>query len=493
MKKNILSLILIISFACAYIFMNSKKNEAIVFAVPQLPFSSDPMDYDDYAHHHALTSVFAKLVSINRNGEIFPDLSYRWVNEDNFKRWHFYIRKNITYSNGDLITIEDIKNNFKRIAYLKKIEKSESGFLEFLVGFETIKSPLDEIDGIKIDNDKITFEFRKEMPNALEKLSFGFYSLAHPTLYDHQNGKWKDTKKVIASGKYNVDEWSDDKFSLVFRTDIPSSDRDIRSIIFKEVRTIKSIEDLSEIDILAADQKTTLVDNEFIFNGSTTGLKIGYVECYSWKDDSNPLSNLNVRKWFRQKFYEGLKKEDFPITQSFFPLELKGVEEINDDSKVEKPKFSPYTISTAKIPKPMTIKGQVYKKSLSEIFSSAMSNLGENSGANIDFKEYDSNRKFDFLINGTGIEALEYWDTVKFMFKSKQGIQLPDMNGKIFAELEKKSPDINAINKELWEQAIIWPIRHYTSGFWFRKKSRIDYSKMNFNSPSIDFQFLKWN
>ena len=84
-------------------------------------------------------------------------------------------------------------------------------------------------------------------------------------------------------------------------------------------------------------------------------------------------------------------------------------------------------------------------------------------------------------------------DTVKFMFLSKEGIKLPDINGKIINELKKQNPDPNFINSQIWDQAVIWPIRHYSGGYWYKNESNINVELINVDSPSIDFQFVRWN
>ena len=133
------------------------------------------------------------------------------------------------------------------------------------------------------------------------------------------------------------------------------------------------------------------------------------------------------------------------------------------------------------------------KKSIAELISEALIALGQNSGASLVEKDYPTDEKYDVSITGTGIESVDYLETVRFMFLSKEGIKLPDSTGKILKELAQKNPDINIINREIWDQAIIWPIRHYSSGYWFKKESNIDYGQMNFDSASIDFQFLTRN
>ena len=133
----------------------------------------------------------------------------------------------------------------------------------------------------------------------------------------------------------------------------------------------------------------------------------------------------------------------------------------------------------------------INKKSIAEIFLNALDSLGEDSGSSLVKNNFTTDEMYDVSILGTGIESVNYLETVKFMFLQKEGIKLTDSTGKILKELALENPDINVINKEIWDQAIIWPIRHYSIGYWFKKDSNIDYSEINFESASFDFQFLK--
>jgi hypothetical protein len=88
----------------------------------------------------------------------------------------------------------------------------------------------------------------------------------------------------------------------------------------------------------------------------------------------------------------------------------------------------------------------------------------------------------------TGILIEEPMQDVRFMFFSKEGIRLPDEDGSIRDELEKQIPDLQIINKLLWDQAIIWPVTHYAAGLW--AKPGIDFSLINLIIPPTDFQWL---
>jgi ABC-type oligopeptide transport system substrate-binding subunit len=498
MNQFLKALLTIICFAVGFTFMikPNKTEESLSFSTSSRPFSSDPIDYDYYIHHYAFTSVFGKLVSLERKGVVSPILAEQWSHNTDFTIWTFNIRENLYYSNGDKIIAQDIEKNFKRIAFLKNKSKSNSGLVEFLLGFNKMLSPQSEFEGISVNNNKIVFKFSKAMPDLLSKISFGFYSLAHPSLYDSKTGDWINKMNVISSGAYEVSTWNDKDFILKLRPNIPyvNYDKSINSISFKNLLEVKKTEDLKFTDIVVADKNSLMVDESFQYTGSSVGLKIGYAQLYGW-NHKKALKDSNVRKWLRNKFYEGLEQNGFKPTYSFFPLSLKGLKVQNYSSSFPAPKIDNFELVTHTMDQTSKLIENRNTKSMSEIFDLALSNLNGNGVALIKKPINDDSNLdgFDLVINGTGIEASEYWDTVRFMFLSKQGIQLPDETGVVLNELKKINPDINLINNEIWNQAIIWPIRHYTNGFWFKKESRLNFDEINLDNPAIDFQFFKWN
>lgn len=499
MNKTILfSLIIILFLTSGLILMKNSTHKnhhrKITFATPQIPFSSDPLDYDYYAHHYAFSSIFAKLVSTEKNGELTPMIASSWSNSNNFKVWKFKIRTDLKYSNNDIIKIDDVILNLKRIAYLKKINNSRSGLMEFLLGFDDIQNLSDNFDGIKKLNDEIILEFIKPMPTLLEIISFGFYGIAHPSLFNTETGQWKDKKNIISSGPYQVVLWNDNEYEISYRNNVQyfKNDNPLKEIRFSLLSNLKKASDLNDVDIVVADKSSLLIDERFTYSGSSINMKIGYVYCNSWNKKEKIFSDINVRRWFRAKFYKSLEKNNFEITNSFLPLNLQHIQRFSNTYSVEKPNFEHFDLVTH----PISISGKIEennnKKSIAEIFSDGLKALGEDSGATLIQKDLPSDDMYDLTINGTGVESINYIETIRFMFLSKEGIRLPDSTGVITTELNKNNPDINIINQELWNQAIIWPIRHYSSGYWFNETSKIDYSLINFDSASIDFQFLKW-
>jgi len=101
-----------------------------------------------------------------------------------------------------------------------------------------------------------------------------------------------------------------------------------------------------------------------------------------------------------------------------------------------------------------------------------------------------TNTTWDITGYTTGILASAPIDDVRFMFKSKEGIALPDESGNVLSELDQDNVDLQKINEFLWEQGLIWPITHYSSGLWARPE--LDFSQINLVLPPTSFQWVGW-
>ena len=77
---------------------------------------------------------------------------------------------------------------------------------------------------------------------------------------------------------------------------------------------------------------------------------------------------------------------------------------------------------------------------------------------------------------------------LKFMFRSKEGIRLPDLEGRLSNELDSASPDFDKINALLWEEDIIWPVGHFSLGLWHNNS--ISFDQYNRSQPPIDISWL---
>jgi hypothetical protein len=457
------------------------------------PYSADPLDYDAFIHHISFRSVLSPLISNYRAGNILGIIAESWASSPDHKKWTFKIRKNIHFENGDEITASIVALSLKRISFLLLQRGSHAGLAEWIEGSEKLTSPHAEIPGISSSREGIvTLQFKKSMPKLLDLLSFGMYSIAHPNDFDPQTGKWKNLKRVTSSGYYRVSDWTENNLQLTLREDFLPDLRHARPIRLIEI--VHGSSNLEKPDLIIGTSYESSPSADFQFHGGALS-GILYIACRSWALKDSPCYKVENRRNIRNAFYEAAKSIELQTSTSFFPTVMKGITEF------EYPTAFPF--KTGLDTRPLRYNEVVgrtskyidgYKTGIELAAKTVNFPLEKRKvSTEIFMKEYELNLPTyvsDLYLLSTGILIDDPDDDIRFMFLSKEGIRLPDSNGKILTELKSSKLNPQKINALLWEQAIIWPVTHFASGFW--AKSDLDFSQINLILPPTDFSLLGW-
>ncbi|MBF0299125.1 MAG: hypothetical protein HQK51_10425 [Oligoflexia bacterium] len=486
--------ILLICFTSIGIFiMKEKRNDQskLLFWTNSAPFSTDPMDYDAFIHHIVFRSTYSSMVTEYSSGGPTGILAKSWKASDDFKTWTLFVRDDVTFENGDKITPEIIVKSLTRIAYLLKKGNSETGLFNHMLGYESFNKISDKLIGIEYDSNSITLKFDRPKNDLLDIISFGLYGIAHPSDYDQVTGEWKDKKKFISSGSYKIIQWNKDSIVLQLRDDFLSTIGHKNK--FKTIEITWDPNRKEEADAMDGLNIDLNVRNDLTFYGGAPS-GIMYLRCISWTNPDSPFYQLSDRQKIRDIFYSEVEKAGFKPTRSFFPLIMKGIRDFksgNVDSNV-------LANSKVKVLKHSSLRSiYLYSNPTME----ALKNTGKNFNLEVNAitTPYDElikeispglpSYKVDLAVLGTDIFVEQPEHDIRFMFLSKEGIQLPDAKGSIIAHLKKhEALDVQMINQELWDQAIIWPLTHYSSGF--RAKDFVDVSILNVLKNPIDFMWV---
>ena len=499
-KKFILTASILVALISATVALQTKiaptPSSHITVALVGAPYSADPIDYDAFIHHIAFRSVYLSIVSQYQLGRYTGVLADQWHSDDRFQKWVFHIRKEARFENGDAITPEMIVRSWTRLAYLMKTKGSHSSFFDHLQGIALLESPTSQISGLTADSAQniVTIQLDTPQKNLLDTLSFGLYGVVHPGDYDPITGKWRDPHKVIASGPYKLTKWTDTTLRIERRADYPLEIGHAKP--FSAISFSWAPEQRADANLVMGNSIDTDVRKSHAFVGGANSA-IAYARCRSWQLPDSPCHDRSTRIALRDAYYAELEKMGYPVTRSFFPLAIKGVKELPatdlpphlaGQTTVSSP-GRPVKFAHTKMPNPLFI-----------AFNAAAPLAIAHAGftpvkAELPFatfiKEYDqglSSYAADMYMLATGILIEDPMHDVQFMFFSQEGIRLPDADGSIHAELKNQNPDIQKINQLLWDQAIIWPITHYASGFW--STNEIDFSLINTVLPPTDFQWL---
>lgn len=469
------------------------KRDTLYYANYDPPSSADPMVFDFVLNQPFQSMVNVKLFSSYSGAHSKPQLVKSWRATNSNAEWIFKIREDVTFADGAKVEPVDVVRSLKRIAYLLRKKNSVNDFINSLEGIERLTSIEVDFPGISLDKDNnVVLKLKRPFPKLLETLSFGLFAVVKQSEYDSRTGEWVGAprKGYPASGPYELVGMKDGGVTLELRKNYPSD-------LFHP-KAFKKIEILPNDDVRTANLIVGSFGRpelESKFKAKSQGdYHTAYFFCHSWKLKSSPLSSTILRKALREEIREFMQKRGFYTTRSFFPLVLTGISEpkptIFDSRQVPEGKNRSISFNDIRpSPKPASVvplealEAAAKKFNLKPVPLRGMPfpKLEENKDP--DLKSYSA----DIGYYSTELSALDPEGDVRFMF-SKEGIQLPDATGEIMAELKKDPLPVQKINELLYDQAIIWPLRHYAMAFWYNRE--IDFSLYNLLLTPGEFQWL---
>lgn len=150
-----MSCIIVFSVGCSsnaggdQVAPNGTANEPVSGGIVRTTMPSEPDNLDPYLSAASdtdavMNNVFEGLMRFDENGEILPQLATSYTISDDSLTYTFDIRTDVTFHNGDPMTIEDVLYSYKTLAGLN--------------GGEILSSKFKLVKAIeKVDEDTLTF------------------------------------------------------------------------------------------------------------------------------------------------------------------------------------------------------------------------------------------------------------------------------------------------------------------------------------------------
>lgn len=487
-------LALIVAFLVIMIALNENREKILHYDILwSRPLSLDPMKYDYFVHHKCFTSVFSRLITMYGNKEIIGEVAESWSVDKEFKVWKFFLRKNLTFENGEVITAKHVSGSLKRIAFLMKSKNSKSGIFENIIGHESFNSLDGEFVGLKVvDDHEFWIELKTPQENLLKLISFGLYSVVHSNDYDLKTGAWKDPKKALSSSLYRVKKWDNDKLILSLREDVSSlwgHKKKFNEVYFEFNNENKKIDLVEGIE-------TSNYGDDFKYAGNITS-SIVFIRVSGYKNKANLLFYNANRKIIRSLLIDEYEKLGVKVFRSFFPVVMRGISEVQKDdlSSLNLKRNS----DELRVLVPPLNSGIIEKSETMKMYLKVLKSVAKKMSLKLTLVEHDHTKNgvlfygdhFDLNIISTAILVDRPDDDIKFMVNSKEGIRLPDPKGILEKETSKDRihVDTQKINQTLWDDALVWGLSFRSQGLWFRE-DYVDVSELNRSMPLIDFNWI---
>lgn len=468
--------------------MNGTKIE-LSYAVESAPFSADPLEFDALVHHVTFGSTLSPLVSSYAKGKHTGLLAESWTVSPDQRIWVFKVRSRLTFEDGASITPKTIIDSLTRIACLLKERHSKTGLVEFLEGFDELSNSNRNIPGLLSDSSSVTFKFIKPMRDLLDQLSFGMYAVVSPRDFDQKTLKWHAGINPTASGPYRIVKHENKSTHLELRRDYPKDL--LHKSVFEKIHLLWDMGESLKADMFFGSS-TYKATSDYSFVPS--GLRdIYFVKIISSQDPTSPLQDKEARRWLRDAFYNSYKRSGFKPPAWFFPaFEGPSVSQ----NEFSRPIFpGRKRIRFSKMEAGASKRLAALNRAFEEMASSAGLTLEPvRQDMELEARDASSGKKaqpaYDLFVMGTQIRIDSPDESIRFMFRSKEGIRLPDTDGRIEAELRKNRLDLTVINGLIEDQAAVWPTLHPEMGFYLRKNAGIDLTQLNLGVPPIQFQWI---
>ncbi|QWR76780.1 ABC transporter substrate-binding protein [Candidatus Magnetomonas plexicatena] len=264
------------------------------------PTTLDPAYVVDVAGGSICAKMFNGLVKLNENLDVIPDIAKSWKVSPDGLKYTFYLRDNVTFHNGALLTANDVEYSLKRLLMTETKSPNTWVVMSLLGAEEFLSGKSSTLNGIKVI-DNLTIELTLKTPFApFIKLLTMTPAYIVPQK-EVERLKKSFANQPIGTGPFQFLRWEPD--SELVLTRFPKYFESVAKIAGIRYRVIP--EDLTTItefmlgnldvtDVTAASYKLFTTDKKYSDNLKTAvGLNTYYLGLNNSKP---PLNNVVLRQ-----------------------------------------------------------------------------------------------------------------------------------------------------------------------------------------------------
>ena len=182
------------------------------------PITLDPAISGELSSHNYIMQIFSGLVYLDDNLEIKADIADKWQISPDGKTYTFYLKKNVRFHDGRILTADDIKYSWERACLPATGSNTSNLYLSDIVGTDRVfKGETTSISGISI-LDSYALQVSIDAPKA-----YFLSKLAYPTAfiidkYNVASGKdwWLQPN---GTGPFKLSRWTQGSQITLTRND----------------------------------------------------------------------------------------------------------------------------------------------------------------------------------------------------------------------------------------------------------------------------------
>lgn len=182
------------------------------------PITLDPAVAGEMTSHEYIAQIFSGLVKLGDNLEPVPDIAGSWDTSEDSRTYTFYLRQDVTFHDGRLVTASDFKYSLERTCSPSTGSRTAGTYLGDIVGVDNVLAgETAEISGVKVIDD-YTLAITIDAPR-----SYFLSKMTYPTAYvvDKNNvaqgsGWWR---RPNGTGPFRLGQWLPEELLVLERYD----------------------------------------------------------------------------------------------------------------------------------------------------------------------------------------------------------------------------------------------------------------------------------
>ncbi len=323
-KSWVLATILIITFDVTA--FGATMNEYIITETDQ-PTSLDPLDADQTQNLPVARMVYATPLEIDASDAISSLVLEKFSYDKLTKTIYWKVKKDIKYSNGENMTVEDVAFSVLRMTLARPkfpVIDSIEGVSEWVKESAPLKSLP---KGITISGQEITIKLTQDHPHPLFRFCLELFSIIPKKCVDLKTNKIT-CEKIPESGRYKMESRDQTTIQFKKRIDITGPE----NIKFNYVPAIQIATELKKISgqsVIAGNESMYSNDELEVFRkfDSFYYLPASRFSVLQISPELAPFNDKLCRVVFAHQFrqeYEKTTKESSPVESSIFTKIIAG-------------------------------------------------------------------------------------------------------------------------------------------------------------------------
>ncbi len=261
----------------------------------------DPVKATDSQSFLVINFLFGRLVKLDKDLKVIPDLAQKWAVSDGGKTYTFTLRDNVKFSDGSPITADDVVYSLTYAFDPKVGGGNASYYLSSIIGsddFVNGKAPT--ISGVSAPDAKtVVFKINAQSAVFLDQLTFGFWVISKAQVSADKD--W--ATHPVTSGGFKVQEWRHNQFITI----VPNGgywDRsgvaEIDFLFIQESETAYQLYKSGQLDVMGSQQNGVPVGDlgEVVGKPDFKQADSFITRYIGFNNAVPPFDNVNVRRAF---------------------------------------------------------------------------------------------------------------------------------------------------------------------------------------------------